>query len=343
MNSNFKTNIPELDNIISALAKGYFDIEKAEIIRQMFTAVAKFGLESSNRGDMKLLNSNIKELRYAFHVFSEFRKVRKVVIFGSARTKKDQAEYKMAEEFARKISQKGFMIITGAGSGIMEAGNKGAGKGKSFGVNIMLPYEQKANKFILEKHQINFKYFFTRKLIFLKESDATVLFPGGFGTFDEGMEVLTLIQTGKTRPRPIIFIEPEGSNFWGLFHDFIRNKLLKHQYISNEDISLFKVVNNIDKAVEEIENFYAIYHSTRFVKEKTVLRLTQPVSENIVKKLNENFKDLLIKGSITTGPPQEDEIKNNEFVELPRLIMLFNRKNYGRLVDLIRFLNKNIE
>ncbi len=341
MNHNFKTNIPEMDNKISALVNDHFASENAELLRQMFTAVAKVGLESSDGGDMKLLNSNIKELRYAFNVFSTYRNVRKVVIFGSARTTANQDEYQMAEEFARKIAQKGFMVITGAGNGIMEAGNKGAGKENSFGVNILLPFEQKPNKFIQEERQINFKYFFTRKLIFLKESDASVLFPGGFGTLDEGMEVLTLVQTGKSKPRPIIFLEPEGSSFWGEFNNFIKNKLLKHNYISREDISLFKILNDTDKAVEEIENFYSLYHSTRFVKEKTILRLKKPISEEIIEKLNENFKDILINGKISTCSPMEDEIKNNEFVNLPRLAMFYNRQNYGRLNDLIHFINKN--
>lgn len=341
MNRNFKTNIQEIDDKINVLVKDHFNSENAELIRQMFTAVAKLGMETSDSGDMKLINNNIKELRYAFNIFSKYRDTRKVVIFGSARTSTTQDEYKTAEEFARKISQKGFMVITGAGGGIMEAGNKGAGKDKSFGVNILLPFEQKSNCYLSAERQINFKYFFTRKLIFIKESDATVLLPGGFGTLDEGMEILTLVQTGKSKPRPIIFLEPEGSRFWTDFNDFIKTKLLKNDYISEEDMSLFKIASNADKAVEEIEDFYSLYHSTRFVKEKTVLRLKKTVSEEFIKKLNENFRDILIKGDIKSGPPLEDEIKNNEFVNLPRLIMLFNRKNFGRFTEFIRFINEN--
>lgn len=342
MNNKFKTNIPEIDSKISALANGFFPPKNAELVREMFTAVAKIGLESSDQGDLKLLNSNIKELRYSFNIFSAYREVRKVVIFGSARTPENWKEYKIAEEFARKIAQKNFMVITGAGGGIMEAGNKGAGKDNSFGANIRLPFEQKPNKFITDERLINFKYFFTRKLIFLKESDATVIFPGGFGTIDEGLEVLTLVQTGKSKPRPIIFLEPEGSNYWGEFNDFIKNNLLKNNYISKEDISIFKIVNNTDKAIEEIEKFYSIYHSIRFVKEKTVLRLIKTVPDNILKTLNENFKDIIINGSIETGTPLKDEIQNNEYLALPRLIMSFNRKNFGRLIELIHFINKEV-
>ncbi len=233
------------------------------------------------------------------------------------------------------------MVITGAGGGIMEAGNKGAGKENSFGVNIKLPFEQKANNFISAERLINFKYFFTRKLVFLKESDATALFPGGFGTLDEGLEVLTLVQTGKSKPRPIVFIEPEGSNFWTEATNYFKNSLLHNNYISGEDMSLFKVVNDVDHAVDEIERFYSVYHSIRFVNEKTILRLQKPLSSEAIQELNEKFKDILTNGPITSGPPLDDEIKNKEHLELPRLIMPFNRKNFGRLIELIHYINRS--
>ena len=342
MHNNYKTNVPEIDDKISSLVNNHFSSENSDILRQIFTSVAKVGLESSDTGEMKLLNRNIKELRYAFRIFSEYRDVRKVVIFGSSRTLENQPEYQMAEEFSRKIAQKNFMVITGAGNGIMQASNKGAGKDHSFGVNILLPIGQKPNKFISNDRLINFKYFFTRKLVFLKESDATVLLPGGFGTLDEGAEVLTLVQTGKSKPRPIIFLEPEESSFWNEWNNFVKNKLLKNNYISKEDLSLFQVVSNVDQAIEEIENFYSVYHSIRFVKEKTVLRLKKPVPDEIIQKLNTSFKDILTTGIITTGPPLKGEVKNNEYMDLHRLIMLFNRKNFGRLMELIRFINKNV-
>lgn len=342
MSNNYRTNIPDLDDKISSLVDSHFAAENSDIIRQMFTAVAKTGLELSDRGEFKLLNRNIKELGRAFRIFSEYRNVRKVAIFGSSRTKENQPEYNMAEEFARKIVQKGFMVMTGAGGGIMEAGNKGAGKDNGFGINISLSMEQKPNKFISDNRLINFKYFFTRKLVFLKESDATVLFPGGFGTLDEGAEGLTLVQTGKSKPRPIILLEPEGSEFWGEWNHFIKNKLLKNNYISEEDLSLFQVINNIDQAIEEIENFHSVYHSIRYVKNKTVLRLIKPVSDEILQKLNETFKDILSDGTIKTGPPLKDEIKNNEYPNLPRLIMSFNHRKFGRLMELLRFINKNV-
>lgn len=342
MLNNYKTNIPELDDKISLLVNNHFDSENSDILREMFTTVAKAGLESSDTGEMKLLNRNIKELRYAFRIFSEYRDVRKVVIFGSSRTPGSQAEYQMAEEFARKIAKKGFMVMTGAGGGIMEAGNKGAGKDNSFGINILLPVGQKPNKFISEERLINFKYFFTRKLFFLKESDATVLLPGGFGTLDEGAEVLTLVQTGKSKPRPIIFLEPEGGSFWKEWNNFVHNKLLKNNYISKEDLSLFQVVNSIDQAIEEIENFHSVYHSIRYVQDKTVLRLKKPVPNETLQKINEVFKDILTDGAIETGPPFKDEVKNNEHTDLPRLIMSFNHMNFGRLMELIRFINKNV-
>ena len=341
MPNNYKTKIPEIDDKISSLVNSHFSLKDSDLVRQMFTTIAKIALESSDTGEIKLINSNIKELRYAFQIFSVYRKTRKVVIFGSSRISENEIEYQMTEEFSRKITKKGFMVITGAGEGIMEAGNKGAGRENSFGVNILLPMVQKPNKFILDDRLINFKYFFTRKLVFLKESDATVLLPGGFGTLDEAAEGLTLMQTGKTKPRPIIFLESEKSNFWDDWNNFIKNKLLKKKYISKDDISLFQVVNSIDQAIEEIENFYSTYHSIRYVKDKTVLRLKKPLHKEVIKELNKTFKDILTHGTIAAGTPLKDEVENNEYLDLPRLIMSFNRNNFGRLMELIRFINRN--
>jgi uncharacterized protein (TIGR00730 family) len=201
-----------------------------------------------------LVNNTLKELRYAFKIFSPYRFIKKVIIFGSARSKKASAEYLMAEEFARKLTAKGYMIVTGGGSGIMEAGNKGSEAGKEFALNIRLPFEQKPNPYIYEKDKIiNFKYFFTRKLIFIKETDATALFPGGFGTHDEGFEMLTLIQTGKSKPRPIVLIESKGSRYWEAWKRYVVDHLLKNGFIEKDDLKLFRIAKSVDEAIKYIE------------------------------------------------------------------------------------------
>jgi uncharacterized protein (TIGR00730 family) len=263
-----------------------------------------------------------------------------VIIFGSARSKKTSAEYRMAEEFARKLTKKGYMIVTGGGSGVMEAGNKGALSGKEFALNIRLPFEQKPNPYIDEKDKIiNFKYFFTRKLIFVKETDATALFPGGFGTHDEGFEMLTLIQTGKSRPRPVVMMEPDRSTYWAKWRHFIDTEMAKNGFISKEDFHLFYIARNVDEAIKYIEDFYRIYHSIRYVSGMTILRLNKEISHKMLAYLNKEFKDILTGGDIRPSSPTEKEKIEGEYLDLPRLAMKFNFCDYGRLYEMIHTLN----
>ena len=265
-----------------------------------------------------------------------------MIIFGSARSKITSAEYKMAEEFSRKLSEKGYMIVTGGGPGVMEAGNKGAGSGKDFALNIRLPFEQKPNPYIDEKEKlINFKYFFTRKLVFVKETDATALFPGGFGTLDEGFEMITLIQTGKSRPRPIVLMEPRGSTYWATWMHFIKSQLVKKGFINKEDLNLIHIVKSVDAAVKYIEDFYRVYHSIRYVAGLAVLRLNREISDKTLKLINKKFKDILISGEIRVSPPTGKEIQEGEFLKLPRLVMNFNMRNFGRLCEMIHVINKD--
>jgi len=302
----------------------------------------KLGKESSDKGDLKLVNNALKELRYSFKIFAPYRDVKKVIIFGSARSKSTSAEYVMAEEFTRKLTAKGYMIVTGGGSGVMEAGNKGAEAGKEFALNIRLPFEQKPNPYIDEKDKIiNFKYFFTRKLIFVKETDATALFPGGFGTHDEGFEMLTLIQTGKSKPRPIVLMEPEGSRYWGAWMRYVIEHLLKNGYILKEDLNLFRVMKTADEAVKYIEDFYKVYHSIRYVSGLTVIRLNKEISAKSLASINKKFKDILTGGEILLSAPTAKELQNKEYVDLPRLVMRFNLRDYGRLYELIHVINES--
>jgi uncharacterized protein (TIGR00730 family) len=248
----------------------------------------------------------------------------------------------MAEEFAREMTEKGYMIVTGGGPGVMEAGNKGATSGQDFALNIRLPFEQKPNPYIEEKNRlINFKYFFTRKLIFVKETDATALFPGGFGTHDEGFEMLTLIQTGKSRPRPIVMFEPQGSVYWRRWKSFIENQLVKKGYIEQNDCSLFHIARSVAEGVNYIVNFHQVYHSLRYVSGLTVLRLKRKISERTLRILNLKFKDILTGDEIRFSPPTEKEIAEGEYLDLPRLAMNFNFRDYGRLCELIHVINKD--
>jgi uncharacterized protein (TIGR00730 family) len=310
-------------------------------MQEILTTCAKLGMESGDSVDLKLINDCLKELRYSFKIFAPYRSTKKAILFGSARSGKDSAEYKMAEEFAAKITQKGYMVVTGGGPGVMEAGNKGAGQGKDFALNIRLPFEQAPNPYLDERERvINFKYFFTRKLIFIKETDATALFPGGFGTNDEGFEALTLLQTGKSRPRPVILMEPMGSTYWAGWIRFIEEQLVKYGFIDRHDLSLFQVAHSADEAVRQIEAFYSVYHSLRYVAGLTVLRLNRTLSPKVLQSINHDFMDILTEGRIEPSSAQGEELENGEFPNLPRLVMKFNLRDYGRLFELIRIINK---
>jgi uncharacterized protein (TIGR00730 family) len=338
---DYETGDKVADDLIDQLAGRCGSVETEYLLREMLTTAIKLGKEFADKPDLKLVNNVLKELRYSFKIFSPYRSVKKVIIFGSARAEKNSAEYKMAETLAREITKKGYMVVTGGGPGVMEAGNKGAAPGKEFALNIRLPFEQAPNPYIDEQDKIiNYKYFFTRKLIFVKETDATVLFPGGFGTMDEGFEMLTLIQTGKSKPRPIILMEPEGCSYWTSWMDFVYNQLVKKRFIGEEDLNLFHIAKNAEETISCIENFYRVYHSIRYVKDLTVLRLNKEISGRKLKSINKKFKDILTSGEIKVSPPTRKEIQEKEFLSLPRLVMNFNMHDYGRLCEMIHMINR---
>jgi uncharacterized protein (TIGR00730 family) len=329
------------DDSITKLASLCSHAGTESLMQEILTTCVKLGMESANTVDLKLVNNCLKELRYSFKIFSPYRNAKKAIIFGSARSVKDSAEYKMAEEFAEKITNKGYMVVTGGGPGVMEAGNKGAGLGKDFALNIRLPFEQEPNPYLDERARlINFKYFFTRKLIFIKETDATALFPGGFGTNDEGFEALTLLQTGKSRPRPVILMEPEGSTYWASWIQFVEEQLVKNGFIDKHDLNLFQVARSADDAVKQIEAFYSVYHSLRYVAGLTVLRLNRPLSPEVLQSINHDFRDILTEGRIESTSALREELEQGEYPNLPRMVMKFNLRDYGRLFELIRIINK---
>jgi uncharacterized protein (TIGR00730 family) len=337
----YDTGLKEADALIEKLTDMCVQPEDRELLREIMTTAIKLGLEKTDHGDLKLINSALKELRYSLKIFAPYRRIRKVTVFGSARSKDDSPEYRMSEEFSKKIVEKGYLVITGAGPGVMEAGNKGAGPGKSFGVNIKLPFEQRANPYISsdESKLINFKYFFTRKLIFVKESHATVLLPGGFGTNDEFFEVVTLFQTGKTLPRPIIMLEPKEYNYWERCLAYVKKSMLEHGFISKENLKFFTFTKSVDKAVDEIVRFYRNYHSLRYVGDLTSLRLNRTLSETKLNDLNRDFQDILVNGGIEQRGALEEEVRNNDYPELPRIVMRFDKRSFGRLKEMIDAIN----
>jgi uncharacterized protein (TIGR00730 family) len=331
---------PELQKRVRELIKfkggGCNEIEVADIIENAL----KLLTDVRDTGDVRIIKTALRELRYAFRLFAPYIGKRKVTIFGSARTQPDKLEYQQAVEFGRKIVEAGFMVITGAGSGIMQAGHEGAGPEKSFGVNIRLPWEQSANPIIAEdKKLVTFKYFFTRKLIFIRHSDAIVLFPGGFGTFDEGFEALTLMQTGKSQLMPLVLVDKPGGTYWKTWDIHIREELLRNKLISAADLSLYQITDTADEAVKVITRFYRNFHSTRFVKDQLVVRLKNAPTESALAAMNEDFADIVAEGKIQTIKPTPEEVEHNEHLELKRIAFNFNRRDYGRLRQLIDVLN----
>ncbi|MBT8206995.1 MAG: TIGR00730 family Rossman fold protein [Acidimicrobiia bacterium] len=310
-----------------------------DIIAEMLVSGLKMLRDDTERGDLKLANSALKEMRYSFLVFSRYRHLPKVTIYGSARTPANDPNYLITAEFARRMSDEyGWMVITGAGPGIMEAGNLGAGEDFSFGVNIRLPFEAEANPYVHESRLINFKYFFTRKLMFVKESDAFCLLPGGFGTQDEAFELLTLIQTGKSDLHPIVMLEAEGTGYWDAWRTFIET-LRDQGMISPDDLNLFTITSDVDEACREIITFYGNYHSQRYVDGKLILRVKHEPSDELVAQLGEEFSDIIVDGSLEKTEPSEREIAEDDHVDLYRLRMHFNRRHLGRLRLLVDRLN----
>jgi uncharacterized protein (TIGR00730 family) len=312
----------------------------AQLVFEMMTTALRLAQDPISRLDRKIANTALKEMRYAFSVFAPYRNVRKVTIFGSSRTKPTDPEYVIARDFSKMIADRNWMVVTGAGPGIMEAGHEGAGGDRSFGVNILLPFEAAANPFIAgDPKLVNFKYFFTRKLMFIKESDAFVLLPGGFGTLDEAFELLTLIQTGKSDLHPIVMLDVPGGTYWKSFDRYIREELLAQGYISESDLALFRYTDSIDAATEEIECFYRVYHSQRYVSDRLVLRLTRMPNPAQLESLSKEFSDIL-DGLIVPAEPSPGEVRDNDVVDLPRIALNFDRIHAGRLRKLVDELNK---
>ena len=315
-------------------------VSDGDLVGEILANSLKLLRDHTNRGDIKLIDKSFKELRYALKIFSPYRDVRKVSIFGSARTPESHPDYKQAAEFGKAMAAAGWMVITGAGGGIMAAGHGGAGAEPSFGLAIRLPFEQLTNRFIANDPKlINFRYFFTRKLMFVRSSHAIALFPGGFGTMDEGFEVLTLIQTGKSVPMPIVFVDSPGGDYWATWQEYIKKQLLGRGLIGENDLRLYKITSNIDEAVHEVRHFYRNYHSMRYVKDDLAIRLQIAPNEQQLARIQQEYSDIVARGTYAVSGALPVEKDEPALENLARLVFVFNRRDHGRLRMLIDDLN----
>jgi uncharacterized protein (TIGR00730 family) len=331
---------PPFDERVRQLVADWGAEKSPGLIEEMIITALKMARDGMGTGDLKLMNRSLKEMRYAAKVFSGYRQFRKVCVFGSARVTPSDAQYSVAEAFAREMVRQNYMVITGGGDGIMGAAQKGAGREHSFGLNIRLPFEQHANVTIEgDAKLINFNYFFTRKLNFVKETHAFALFPGGLGTMDEAFEVLTLMQTGKARIIPIVLLDRPGGEYWQTWIGFLKEHLFKFGYVSAEDFYFFKIVANVEEAVAEIVRFYSVYQSSRWVGQQLVIRLAQKLSTGAIAKLNSQFADILRSGEIVQGSALSQEKNEPDLWNLPRLILTPDRRSFGRLRQFIDGIN----
>lgn len=315
-----------------------------ELVAEIKATADKLARDGATRGDLKILSRALRELRYAFKVFTPYRRKRKVTVFGSARTSPEHPAYMQAEEFGRRLAEEGWMVLTGAGGGIMEAAHVGAGRDMSMGVNIMLPFEQEANYVInRDEKLVHLKYFFTRKLLFVKEVHAICLFPGGFGTQDEGFETLTLVQTGKRDLMPIVLIDQPGGTYWNAWREFVEEEILADGLISPEDVSLYKITDDIDEALDEIINFYSVYNSMRYIRGRLVLRLHADPDEAFIERLNDEFGGIVETGKIEKVDPHPHEADDRHLADLHRIALYFDRKNIGRLRQMVDLINAELE
>ena len=341
MQLNFSRTNGRIDQMIDDLLQSAEGIQHLELMREIIIAALKAGQETDYLADLKLLNNTMKEMRYTTKVFAPYRLRKKVTIFGSARTESVDPIYQTCVEFSKSLAQRGYMVITGGGPGIMQAGNEGAGSDNSFAVNIRLPFEQAPNRIMLKNPRlITYKYFFNRKVAFVKESDAIAVFPGGFGTFDEAMEVFTLIQTGKTSPKPLVLIDDE-TGYWELWLEFIKSAMLGRSYISAEDFAIFTITRDVEEGIRVIEEFYRNYHSLRFIDGRLIIRLTKKLSDDDIKILATEFPEILRPGSkIEHSPPLPEETDEPDLLHLPRLALQFDHHHYGLLIAFIGRINQ---
>lgn len=336
----YRTGDATLDDEIAKLVDAVAPGHSSDLVFEMIVTALRFAQDGANRGDLKIASSALKEMRYAFSVFAPYRASRKASIFGSARTKPDDPLYVQTQRLAAALADAGWMVVTGAGPGIMTAGIEGAGVENAFGVSIRLPFESSTSEFLADDPKlVHFRYFFTRKLSFVKESDAFVLLPGGFGTLDEAFETLTLIQTGKAQPAPVVLLDVPGGTYWKHWHGFVTAELLERGYLSPTDLDLLIVTDDVEVAVAEVRRFYANYHSMRFVGRDLVLRMTRAPDPEQLARLNAEFADIVETGEMTVSGPTPREERDGDELHLDRVKFRFDRYHWARLRRLIDALN----
>jgi uncharacterized protein (TIGR00730 family) len=336
----YRTGSEALDEAVAAIVDDVADPADADQVFELVASALRLGLDHADRGDLKIANAALKEMRHAFHVFSPYRSARKVAIFGSARTLPDDPLYVQTRELAAAVAARDWMVVTGAGPGIMEAGIEGAGPDQAFGVSIRLPFETTTTQFDdADPKLINFRYFFTRKLEFVKESDAFVLLPGGFGTLDEAFELLTLLQTGKAQPAPVVLLDTPGGTYWTTWLAFVREELLETGYIGADDLALVCATDSVEAAVDEIISFYGNYDSLRFVEGRLVLRMRDVPDAETLAGINDEFADIVVRGLIEPIDATPAEVADGDHLGSARLAFWFDRRGWARLRMLIDAIN----
>ena len=335
------TNGP-VDPAIEALIALAGGIRRPRIVREMILAALKAGQEDKDdRVDLKMMNQTLKEMRFTAKVFGPYRQIRKVSVFGSARISPNDPRYRLAKDLGTMLAREGFMVITGGGPGIMHAVNDGAGPDASFGINIQLPFEQHPNPIVAgNPRSVNYKYFFNRKVAFLKEADAVVLLPGGFGTLDEGMETLTLIQTGKRDPIPVVMLDLPDGTYWRRWEKFVSTELSARGYTDANDLALIKFESEPQRVVAHIRSFYSRYHSLRYVGDTLVVRLSSALDPRQIAALKAEFADMLLPGGdLASGTVLPEEHDSPALLNLPRLVIDFDRRQFSRLRQCIDRIN----
>lgn len=330
----------EVDAVLTGVLATVGTDANDDLVRSLIVTALDMDDAEVDRLELKIAVQALVEMLNAWQVFSPYRDRSKVTIFGSARTDPDHPDYRLAVDFAAQMAAREWMTITGAGPGIMTAGVEGAGLDHSFGVNIVLPFEQRAAEIIDGDPKLaTFKYFFTRKLTFMKESDAFALFPGGFGTLDEAFELLTLVQTGKSYPAPIVLLDHPGSTYWSNWQRFVSDELLDGGMIRGDDLGLFLHTHDPVEAADYVCAFYSCYHSLRYVGRRLVLRLRHPITEPVLVELNDEFADIVVDGRIEPIEATKAERRDDDHVDLPRVAFRFDDRSFARLVALIRRIN----
>jgi uncharacterized protein (TIGR00730 family) len=326
----------ELLDRIGALEAG----PNADLLKGLLGTALRLFEGHHDRRDLKMAHLALKEACQALEVFAEYRHVPKVAVFGSARTQPGEPIYQLAVDFAKALAGHGYMVLTGAGGGIMEAANRGAGRDSSFGLNIQLPFEQHANAYVAgDPKLVDFRFFFTRKLFFLKETRALALFPGGFGTLDEGFEALTLIQTGKSTPLPIVLMEREGSQYWEEWRAYVTDHLLARNLIHKDDMDLFRICHSVEAGVNEILGFFNIFHSAVRTRHGVTMWLWRPLEQPELDRLNTDFADLLGGGRIAQVYRPPRQLSDTETDALSCIDVPMDHRHQGRLRQLIDAIN----